>query len=317
MAKPTRKSAVTLDQAKALVSVARTGSFERTANELGLRWPASVFHLIGRMETTLDRGALVGPSTQGSAKLTAAGSEVLPMARALVEAYAAFSDGRHEIRISGYPSVAGRLARTISDYDGLHENIDVALYEIADQSRRDRGEGLFERATTGEIDLVVLPSDYSSPLLKSRKAYSWTLRVVLADGDPRRERATITVSDLNDLGFLVSPLGHSSRRLFDTLARETKERPRVAMELVDQYVLEQIAREGRRYAAVIPDDAFGAPNPLMGPALVGRDRRRRGGSYSLYYLSNHHALARRGSSRSEAVLELSDEITRTLAPKPS
>jgi DNA-binding transcriptional LysR family regulator len=313
MARPTRRRAVTLDQAKALVSIAQSGSFERAATELGLKSATSVFHLVGRMEVTLGHGSLVGPSAHGKAVLTALGREVLPLAEALVEAYGAFEADKHEVRFSSYPSIAARVASTIATFNDRHAQISAAFYEITDQSRRDRGETLVSRVATGEVDLAVAPSQFKNPRLAKKRLYSWTLRLVLPQGDRRRSRTTLTIDELTDLSFLVSPVGHSSRRLFDEASRGANTRPRIAMELGDQYVLEKIARAGRHYAAVIPDDAFGEPDTSLGPALVSADRRHLGGSYSLYYAKTQTSAARAGSMRSGAVLELTAEVVEALA----
>jgi DNA-binding transcriptional LysR family regulator len=315
--KPTRQPSVTYEQARALVTLARTHSFERTATLLGLGSATSVFHLIGRMGATIARGPLVGPSVSGQVQLTAIGNEVLPQAMKLVDAYGAFVDDRHEIRLSCYPSVAGRLARTIAAFNAGNPQVEVVFYEVADQSRRDRGESLLDRTTTGEIDLVVAPSDHPSPELKETPVYGWKLRVILPEGDRRRSRTKVGITDLTDLEFVASPLGHSSRRLLDAALRDAPVRPRIVMELVDQYVLERLAREGTRYAAVMPDDAFGEPDPSLGPALVDWQGDSFTGNYSLYYANRHVQAANQGSTRSDAVIKVAGVVTRELKAVPS
>ena len=84
------------------------------------------------------------------------------------------------------------------------------------------------------------------------------------------------------------------------------------MELVDQYVLERLAREGRRYAAVMPDDAFGAPNPKMGPKLVNQKRVPYTGSYSMYYAARHASESKQGATRSQAVIEFAAVVIEVL-----
>jgi DNA-binding transcriptional LysR family regulator len=303
---------VTFEQAKALVTLHDTRSFEETAATLNARSATSVFHLIERMSAVIGRGPLAGPSTRKGVSLTTVGDEILPLARALVTAYEAFGQEHYEIRVSGYPALASLATKTVSRFDRERLDLDVVFWDISDQSRADRGESLVERAAAGEIDLVLAPAGYSLPQLEALKLYAWKLRVVLPDEEPRRKLNSISLHQLNDLRFLVAPLGHTSRRLFDEAARRLNIHPRVAMELVDQPVMAAIARDSTRYAAIIPDDAFGAPDKNLGPAFRDADGRVVGGRYAVYYSRRNVTDAAEGSHRATAVLALAKELERDL-----
>lgn len=47
-------------------------------------------------------------------------------------------------------------------------------------------------------------------------------------------------------------------------------------------MLRELCRVSPHHAAVLPDDAFGAPDETVGPALTTRNGERSGGAYSLY-----------------------------------
>ena len=316
--KPTREPGLTLAQARALVSVARTGSYERARIELGVRSATSVFHLVDRMAAAIGADPLVGPSVSGRVSLTAAGNEVLPRAKALVVAFAAFDRARHELRLASYPAMAARAISAVTAFNDRHDSAGVraVFYEISDEHRRDRGASLIHRAATGEIDLVAAPADNHPQTLASRDLYRWVLRVVLRDDDPRRAEPSVTLNDLAGLELLVSPPGHSSRQLYDRAAAQARNAPTIAMELVDQAVLATIAREGRGYAALIPDDALGLPAQQIGPALLDSNGNAIEGWYALYFAAQHEDAARQGSRRASAVIDLVDAICRALRDNP-
>ncbi len=242
-------------------------------------------HLMTRMANTLEAAPLV--AGQGdNVVLTATGREVLPLPRRLVQAFEAFNRPPTEIRFTAYPSHAAASAKTVAGFVKEHPGVSVIFHEISDESRRDRGTRLIQQVVDGIADLAIAPSGRSRPHLTEERLYEWTLRVILPTSDHHRNDPTIRLDDLSNHEFLVSPHGHMSRELFDAIATESKWHPVVAMELMDQNVLAQIARSSKRYAAVMPDDAFGNPDPRLGPALLGaRKRIPTRASYSLYYLA--------------------------------
>jgi DNA-binding transcriptional LysR family regulator len=299
---------VTIDQARALSSVAKSLSYRGSAVELGAASPTSVYHLIERLGRALHRFPLVSSSTRGRVELTSIGQEVLPRIEAFIAAHDALQVERAEIRFCAYPSIAGRAIPAVVDFLERHSDLDVIFHEISDQSRHDRGRGIVERTLRGEIDISVVPAGYGQSGLKEVPLYSWRLRALLSPHDERSRRDTIQIDDLADLRILVAPEGHYSRHLFDLASANALSKPEIAMQVADHGLMRNLASAARGYVAIIPDDAFGLES-FVGPSLVDSDGGELGGSYSLYLSSRVASPIQESTSlqnRSEAVAILAE-----------
>jgi hypothetical protein len=239
-------------------------------------------HLLKRFEKTLGRGPLV-TSKGDEVELTSIGSEHLAAAEALASAFEGFDHPHEELRVSGYPIHAVILVPLVAAYKELHDSVGVVFYRISDASRGDRGAEIIHRLIQGELDLVVAPSGRKDTMLRERQLYRWNLRVALQGLDPNRSKSRLSIRDLKDYRFLVAPAGHRSREIFDDLATQSNMRPTIFMESSDQNVLRQVASHETMYAAIIPDDSFGLPDPKIGPLLTEAVKPNALQSYSLYY----------------------------------
>jgi LysR family transcriptional regulator, hydrogen peroxide-inducible genes activator len=304
----------TLEQAEALVKVARAKSIRGAAAELRLASPTAVYHRLQRLAEALGVGPLVTGSVNGKVALTPDGQQVLPQAQALLDAHQALRGSGQTIRFACYPILAGRAAPTVLDFARTHQRdqVEIVFHGISDELRRDRGATLLARAATGEVDVVIAPLGNDPRGLERRYLYSWNLRLVVHDGNPLREREWVTIDELKGRQLLVAPPGHLSRQLFESAASRAAVPPRIAMELVDQHAMRAIATAGDTYAALVPDDAFGIPNDKLGPLLLDDDGEELRGAYALFYSKRHVVQAASGIKRSQIVLELVDALHEAL-----
>ena len=311
--KRSRGGLPTLEQARALTSVARTQSLRATRAELGLAHAGSVYHLLERLAASLGLGPLVTNTVKGRVTLTPDGEQVIAQAQALADAYEALRGSGQTIRFACYPITAGRAAPTVLAFAEKHrlERLEVVFYGISDELRRDRGAGLLTRAVSGEIDVVIAPAT-KVPGLVDLDLYAWKLRIVVHEDDPLRHEETVAIDHLAGRRMLLAPHGHLSRYLYESAAVGVSTPPDVAMELVDQHVLKAIATAGRAYTAVVPDDAFGAPDESLGPRLVDANGADLGGQYALFYSERHDNDSKRGLKRSVAVLKFVEALHEAL-----
>jgi DNA-binding transcriptional LysR family regulator len=300
----------TLQQARALVLVARTGSYHEASLELGHRDTSAVYHLLERLAESLGVGPLTTSSTRGKVVLTPDGEQVLAPALALVDAYRAFRGSGHSIRVSCYPVLVARAAATVLAFaaDPTRRPLEVVFHDVSDRLRHDGGAGLVARTAAGEIDLAIAPSGRSGKGLTKRYLYRWNLRLVVQEDDLLHSRDEVSIDELDGCRLLVSPIGHRSRELYEAAAAKAHSPGRVAMELGDQQVLATIARAGDVYTAILPDDAFGPPSSAVGPILLDSRGKPIGDSYSLFYAQRQIDAAKAGVKRSQAVLDLADAL---------
>lgn len=310
-----RSDEVTLLQARALDLVARTGSYQAAAVELGHHDATAVYKLIGRLQDSLGIGPLVSGARRGRVTLRPEGERVLVHARALLDAHHALRGLGQTIRVSCYPAHAARAAPAVLAFavDVTRHPFEVVFHDVSDRLRADGGALLVERTASGEIDVAVAPSDRTGKGIAKTPLYSWHLRCVVHEDDPWYDRSGVSVSEFGDRRLLLAPSGHRSRELFERAAGGAQLRASIAMEVRDQHVLAAIARAGRAYTAVLPDDAFGPPSLADGPLLLDRDGEPIGDSYSLFFAERHREEADAGNRRSAAVLDLVAAIHTALA----
>jgi hypothetical protein len=136
--------------------------------------------------------------------------------------------------------------------------------------------------------------------------YRWTLRVLLPDSADAslRGRSTLRPEHLRGFAVAAAPPGHNSRALLDALCSEEGVQLRVDLASTSQEVLRDLVRASSQHAAILPDDAFGAPDEHLGPALTDARGRRRGGRYALY----RRASGARPTRHEREVLTIAERI---------
>lgn len=301
-AEDTPAGAATVDQARAFCAVANTGSYGEAAQLLGTNRIA-VNRLVGRFTRALGRGPLVTASTSGRAKLTAQGYEVLAAAQRLIAAADELANTRTVVRLSAYPSITTQIIAACPDL--LDARMLVELFDVAEQARRSSGSGLVADVVNGALDLAVAPAGLSGREIVEHELYRWTLRAML----PAARRGVIdTIRPAELIGFEIAaaPPGHRSRKLLESAFEADGLRLEVGLESSSQELLGEVAARSNRHAVVVPDDAFGACNDSLGPAIISGDSRAYGGAYSLYM--RRVDVAKTQTQRSERISAVADRV---------
>lgn len=274
----------TVEQARAFCEVAKAHSYIAAAERLNLAGHVPLIRLVSRFTKVVGRGPLVRADSRGRVTMTAAGLEILPAARRLVEAADALASTRPQVRFSAYPSIAARVATRCSEL--LVADVPLILTDVSEGSRDDGGRGLVRSVAEGTLDLAIAPTGLGSDELEERFLYAWDLRIVVpADpGHPLCGRRTVRPEEIASFRIAASPPGHKSREaLIGAFALE-RVALRVELESTSQDVLRSVAEAGRTFVAVIPDDAF--DDQPGWPRLVA-GRRTIGGRYALYLRQRH------------------------------
>jgi DNA-binding transcriptional LysR family regulator len=265
------------------VDVARAGSYQDAAGSRELADYRPLMRKVKRLAHNLDKPDLLTATQRGKVALTPAGAEILPAAQWLVQAADALLQA-HGVRFSAFPSIASQVVTACHDL--LDADDPLVLTDIGEGSRDDGGVGLVRKVEGGALDIAIAPEGLSISGLKSRLLYDWRLRVVLparGSGGTLSVRKELSPDELVDFEICAAPPGHSSRHQLEDAFRFAGVDLRVVIESTNQAVLRELATSGRRYVAVIPDDAFGRPHDQIGPELRGPDGRTWGGSYAVYW----------------------------------
>jgi DNA-binding transcriptional LysR family regulator len=292
----------TVEQARAFCSCASSGSYRGGAEVLGYQAHVAVIRLVQRFTQALGRGRLLAADPRGYVRLTPAGWEVLPVARRFVDAAEALREGHAGVRFSAYPSIAGQVVAACSDL--LERNPPLILHQVSESSRGDGGRGLVRDVQGYALDIAIAPAGLGGIGVEEAPLYRWTLRVLLPEGNPLVSRTSVTPGELKDFEVAAAPIGHQSRQLLDSLCAREGQRIPIALESASQEVLRELVRASPFHAAVLPDDAFGARNPNLGPALTGVDGQPWGGVYSVY----HRAIADPDDRHEVCVADIAETI---------
>lgn len=308
---PGRSTDPTLEQAVvfcALADAAVAGQgMVAAAHALGHSDTKKVSGLLARFGNSLNRGPLIARPGRGKLELTAAGVEVLPWARQFVSAATNMRERPADIRFSAFPSVAARVVRVLARHfeapaDGKDPRL--VLHGVTESSRNDGGRGLVRRVISGEVDLVIAPSDLTNDTLMERPLYQPKLRIALPAEHPLSSAAEITPTQLRDLHIMAAPKGHVSRGVLDDAFADAHVHLDIALESTDQHVLHDIASMSRHFAAAIPGDAFRDLDEAFGPVLRSGGHSMR--QYSLYQRPED---SKRGAStRGQQISDFANEI---------
>jgi DNA-binding transcriptional LysR family regulator len=219
---------VNLLQLRYLVSIAEEGSFTRAAERLLVAQPSLSQHIKG-LEHELG-GALFERVPKG-VRLTAAGKEFLPEARAAIEhADRAKRNARNvlgleggELEVATVTSVAfGVLPPAFQLWHANHPSIRIALREFTHRQALDDAV----RAGVGDIAVGPRPPHWNGPLV----ALGWEeFVVVLPRSDPltKRKRA-ISLEELADRDWVLYGPDHGLTQLIQTACARAGFMPRSA-----------------------------------------------------------------------------------------
>jgi DNA-binding transcriptional LysR family regulator len=300
-----RRPGPTVEQVRAFAELVETGSFVRAADALGFASDQPLVRLMHRYAAALGRGPLVLRGKNGTVNLTPAGREAIPAAHRFLEAVQSMSETVDAIRVTGYPAIVERI---VAKEPGLVESPPGLILDNVDEtSRYDHGRGLVERVKDYTVDIAVAPAGLGDDEITEAELYAWQLRVILPRTAALRMRrgAILRPSDLRDWQIVAAPRRHRSRELLERAFAEDNLELRLRVESANQHLLAAIAKTSHALAAVLPDDAFGRPDPTLGPVLAGKEGLL-GGRYAIYTRRSD------GSGRAHDVQRISEAIARAL-----
>jgi DNA-binding transcriptional LysR family regulator len=276
-----RKKGPTVDQVRAFCVVAEVGSYRRAAARLGINdQHVSLIRRVERLGNSLGRGRLIAADSRGNTSLTSAGRDLLPAAQRFLAAAEQLATTQVVVRLSTYPSIAAQLIAERPDlFDG---NFPLELHEVSEDARQGRGRRLVRDVDAGTLDLAVAPSGLGTRGVEEHLLYSWRLRAILPRADERAYRDTVTPLELSEFQIAAAPTGHTSRDQLEAAYNSENVPLRISLESSSQELLHVLATKSAVFAAVVPDDAYGAPNPDLGPCVVTQSKHAWGGDYSLY-----------------------------------
>jgi len=305
----------TVDQARAFCAVADSGSYSEAGRDLQ-KHRVAVNRLVGRFSDAVNQGVLVHASTAGHATLTPHGYEILGAARRFLAAADALQQRRAAVRFSAYPSIAQRVVARAPAL--LGDALPLDFVAVAARARHDGGRQLVADVAAGRLDLVVAPAGQTVPGISEVRAYRWSLRVVLPGQSFRSVPPKVSPAGLTQYRLVATPLRHRSRELLADAFQDDGVPLALAVESESQELLRDIALNSHRHAAVLPDDAFGAPNTQMGPQLATANAPVYGGTYSVYSRSDDTARDEASTDpRGQLITEVAQRVQAALAPESS
>jgi DNA-binding transcriptional LysR family regulator len=305
----------TVEQVRAFCAVADSRSYSAAGRALG-KHRVAINRLVARFTDVVGQGILVHASTAGHATLTPQGDEVLGAARRFLAAADALLQQRPAVRFSAYPSIAQRVVAGAPEL--LSDEFPVEFVEVAERVRHDGGRRLVADVAAGHLDLAVAPAGQAVLGVAEEVSYSWALRVVFPGQAFGPVRLRVRPAELIPYRLLATPVGHRSRDLLASAFEADGLPLDLAVESESQELLRDIALHSYRHAAVLPDDAFGAPNARMGPQLVTSASAVYGGTYSIYSRSDEAAGGEASADpRGQLVAEVARRVRAALTPPPS
>lgn len=187
---------------QAFVSTARTRSFSRAAEELGISQPA-LSQAISDLES--DVGYALFDRTTRRVVLTTAGRQFLPSAERVINAYSSaredlanLAQGRSgRVTLACLPSVAfGLMPRVLAGFSRDYPDIAVDIIE-------QRADQVAEYVRNGDVDLGISNLVGSSAALNAQTLLEDDFAVVCQRNHPLARKASIRWRDLQDLPIIA------------------------------------------------------------------------------------------------------------------
>jgi LysR family hydrogen peroxide-inducible transcriptional activator len=234
MAQRTRVRGFDLRQLEYFCAVARTGSFTRAAEDLGIAQP-SLSEQIARLEQTL--GAALFERLNRRIELTPLGEAILGKAQALLEDAAALPDyferareGVHgPLRVGAIPTILPYfLAPLLKGFMDRCRDVDLHVREGTTAE-------LVEQVLDGMIDLAVLSLPVEGAGLVMKELFRESLYLAVPDGHPLASEEKVQLRRLSAERLLILKDGHCLRD--ETLAVCDRARARFAGQVeADQFL---------------------------------------------------------------------------------
>lgn len=209
-------SAPSLRQIEYFVTVVRTGSFRRAAEELGVTQPTLTAQ-IARLERSL--GLTLLERGRSGARLTPGGRQLHASALQVLEALTAFNDNAEVARAGNRGVYRLGVKTTVGPYvlpqllPALQQrHPDLRLYIREDAPRR-----LEEGLERGDYDLIMTSLPLGSTDVSSTRLMREAIRLVVPQQHPLAARAPLRGADLQGQPILTTEEGHLFSRQIEAV----------------------------------------------------------------------------------------------------
>jgi DNA-binding transcriptional LysR family regulator len=257
------------------VAVAEEGQFTRAAIRLSVAQPA-VSHQIRRLEAEL--GEVLFHRDPRSARLTKAGEELLPHARAAI---AALERGRESVAslrglLHGTLKVGivrapvdRRVFAALGDFHRAHPAVEISLSE-------QHNEELHESLVRGDTDAAVIgvTGEALPAQIAVRMIDSEPLVVAVRPDHPLAQRTAVTFGGLRDHPLITLTRGSGLRTVLEQACRDAGFTPRITAETSELGSLVELAAAGLG-VAVLPRSAIAEDEPRLVVLELTRPRLQR------------------------------------------
>ncbi len=223
-----------LRQLECFCAVARTGSFTKAANELGVAQP-SLSEQVSRLEQSL--GEALFERWNRRIELTPLGQAILGKAQALLEDAAALPEYfdqvregiRGPLRVGAIPTVLPYyLAPRLKGFTDRHPQVDLHV-------REGTTADLVEQVSEGTIDVAVLSLPVEGAGLVMRELFRDPLYLAVPEGHALAASGKVQLRRLSEERLLILKDGHCLRD--ETLALCDRARARFAGQFeADQFL---------------------------------------------------------------------------------
>jgi DNA-binding transcriptional LysR family regulator len=257
------------------VAVAEERQFTRAAQRVSIAQPA-ISHQIRRLEAELAEPLFHrDPRT---ARLTAAGEELLPHARAAIAAVQRGRDAVASLRGLLHGTlmlgvVRGPVDRRFFDALGAFHRAHPAVEIILTEQHNDELENALAR---GDIDAAVigLTDEPLPPQVRARVIDREPLVLAVRRDHPLAQRASVPFGRLRDCTLVTLTRGSGLRTVLDNACRQAGFTPRIAAETSELGSLIRLAAEGLGVAP-LPRSAAAADDPRIATVELTRPRLHR------------------------------------------
>lgn len=210
MAQKTRTRAFDLRQLECFCAVARTGSFTKAADELGIAQP-SLSEQIAKLEHSL--GAALFERLTRRIELTPLGEGILGKAQALLEDAAALPDQferiregvRGPLRVGAIPTILPYfLAPLLKGFTDRFREVDLHVREGTTVE-------LVEQVLDGMIDVAVVSLPVEGAGLVMKELFRDQLYLAVPEGHPLASAEKVQLRRLSEERLLILKDGHCLR----------------------------------------------------------------------------------------------------------
>ncbi len=264
----------TLDQLRALVEVASTGSFTKAAESLSLSQPA-VSVQIRSLEQAV--GVQLFERRPRSVVLTDAGRVLERYARRILKMEAEFAAEIGDLQRleRGLLRVGAGATPSIFTLAGLFAEYYRRWPGVELQVRIGRTSELVSQVLEDELDLAIVASETPQEGLKRMPIYSERCVAIAGSGHPLADSREVSIGELPRFRFVMLPADSGFRRFLNRRLGEHGITLNAAMELSSLESIKEVVRTGV-LVSIVPETAVAGESeqsglrrvPITGAELV-------------------------------------------------